>query len=75
MMARLPRVSGRQAVRAFEHAGFVVRRRRGSHVILVKSGSPVTLSVPDHREVATGTLRGLIRNAGMTVDEFRDLLA
>ena len=73
-MARLPRVSGRQAVRAFERAGYEVRRQRGSHIALGKTGSPVTLSVPNHREVATGTLRALIRKAGLTVDEFRELL-
>jgi len=45
-------------------------RHRGSHMILVKEGSMVTLSVPDHREVAKGTLRGLIRSSGLTVEEF-----
>ena len=73
-MARLPRVSGRQAVAAFERAGFQVRRRRGSHIIMVKPGFPETLSVPDHRELQTGTLRALIRKARMTVDQFRDLM-
>ena len=72
-MARLPRTSGRQAVRAFERAGFTVRRQRGSHIILTSVDSPVTLSVPDHRELATGTLRALIRKAGLSVDEFREL--
>jgi len=42
-------------------------------MILVKAGSMVTLSVPDHREVAKGTLRSLIRSSGMTVKEFLDL--
>ena len=73
-MAQLPTVSGRQAVAAFERAGFEVRRQRGSHVILVKAGITATLSVPDHRELKPGTLRALIRKAGLTVDQFAELV-
>ncbi|MCH7997849.1 MAG: type II toxin-antitoxin system HicA family toxin [Chloroflexi bacterium] len=73
-MPRLPRVSGRQAVSAFERAGFEIRRQRGSHIIMTKPASPETLSVPDHREIRIGTLRALIRKAGLTVDQFEDLL-
>jgi len=69
-MTRLPTVSGRQAVAAFESAGFEVRRQRGSHIVLVKPGFPETLSVPDHRQLKPGTLRALIRKAGLTVDKF-----
>ena len=71
-MARLPAVSGRQAVAAFEKAGFEVRRQRGSHIILVKPGLPATISVPDHRQLKPGTLRALIRKAGLTVDQFTE---
>jgi predicted RNA binding protein YcfA (HicA-like mRNA interferase family) len=49
-------------------------RQRGSHVVLLKAGSIASLSVPQHRELAPGTLRSLIRAAGMTVEEFADLL-
>lgn len=73
-MPRLPVISGREAVRAFERAGWKVSRREGSHIILTKAGMAVTLSVPDHREVRRGTLRSLIRNAAMTVEEFVSLL-
>ena len=73
-MARLPTVSGRQAVAAFERAGFEVKRQRGSHVILVKAGITATLSVPDHRQLKPGTLRALIRKSGLTVDEFAELV-
>ena len=69
-MPALPSVSGRKVVRAFEKIGWQVARQRGSHIILVKEGEMATLSVPDHREVAKGTLRSLIRAAGITVDEF-----
>lgn len=73
-MPALPQVSGRETVRAFESFGWQVVRQRGSHVILVKEGSIVTLSVPDHKEIAKGTLRSLVRSAGLTVSEFADAL-
>lgn len=73
-MSALPVLSGRQAVRAFEKLGWQVARRRGSHIILVREGVNVTLSIPDHKEVAKGTLRSLIRAAGLTVDEFVSVL-
>lgn len=69
-MAAVPSVSGRKVVRAFERLGWQVARQRGSHIILVKEGEMATLSVPDHKEVARGTLRSLIRAAGTTVDAF-----
>ncbi len=69
-MASLPVLSGREAVKAFCRDGWQEARQRGSHVILVKPGSMVTLSVPDHREIAKGTLRSLIRSSGLTMDEF-----
>ncbi len=74
MGAKLPVLSGRDVVRAFAVAGWETARQRGSHIILVKPGSIATLSVPDHREVAKGTLRSLIRDAGLTVEEFVALL-
>jgi len=49
-------------------------RQKGSHIILTKAGYMATLSVPDHKEVAKGTLRSLIRSAGLTVSEFLDVL-
>ena len=69
-MPRLPVISGQEALRAFERAGWHTDRQRGSHVILLKSGHVASLSVPLHRELAPGTLRSLIRAAGMTVEEF-----
>jgi len=70
MAPPLPVLSGREVVRVFEALGWSVARQSGSHIILVKQGETTTLSVPDHREVAKGTLRGLIRAAGVTVAEF-----
>ena len=69
-MAQVPLLSGREVVRSFEKFGWQVVRQRGSHIILVKEGARATLSVPDHKEVARGTLRSLIRAAGLTVEEF-----
>ena len=69
-MPALPVLSGRRAVRAFEKLGWQVARQRGSHIILIKEGSVATLSVPDHKEIAKGTLRSLIRSAELTVEEF-----
>ena len=73
-MASIPVVSGRETVKVFESLGWEVARQRGSHIILVRDGDIETLSVPDHREVAKGTLRSLIRSAGITTDEFQEVL-
>jgi predicted RNA binding protein YcfA (HicA-like mRNA interferase family) len=69
MASTLPVMNGREVVRIFERLGWRFVRQKGSHMILVKTGEMVTLSVPDHSEVAKGTLRKLIRTAGI-VDEF-----
>jgi len=68
-------VSGREARRAFETAGWVFDRQRGSHMVLTKAGAPGNLTIPDHRELDRGLLRGLIRDAGITVEDFVALLA
>ena len=73
-MPRLPVISGREAVRAFERAGWKVSRQEGSHIILTKTKMRVTLSVPDHQVVKRGTLRSLIRKSGLTVQEFLSLV-
>ena len=70
LMAELPLLSGPEVVKVFESFGWAQARQRGSHMILVLEGHPATLSVPDHKEVARGTLRSLIRSAGLTVEEF-----
>jgi len=69
-MQKLPLLSGREVVKVFERLGWEVARQRGSHIILVKGKHIATLSVPDHREIARGTLRSLIARAGITVEEF-----
>jgi predicted RNA binding protein YcfA (HicA-like mRNA interferase family) len=73
-MAKQPVVSGAEAVKAFQRAGWRVDRQRGSHVVLQKPGHVASLSVPQHAELAPGTLRALIRAAGMSVEDFAALL-
>jgi len=66
----LPLLSGRRVSQAFVRMGWRVARQRGSHIILVKPGHIASLSVPDHREVARGTLRSLLRAAGVDLADF-----
>lgn len=75
-MGRLPVVSGREAIKALSKAGFVEVRQSGSHVVVQKKmpGTTNTIVVPDHSELATGTLRAIIRKSGLSVDEFVALL-
>ena len=63
-----PRVSGAQAIRALEKLGFVVTRQRGSHVVL-RHGT-IGCVVPNHCELKTGTLAGVLKQAGVTVEQF-----
>ncbi|MBX9677803.1 MAG: type II toxin-antitoxin system HicA family toxin [Gemmataceae bacterium] len=64
----------REALRAFEKLGWVQDRQVGSHIIMVKDGEIASLSVPAKNPIAKGTLRSLIRSAGITVDEFKNAL-
>ena len=73
-MARLPTISGRAALDAFIKDGLSFVRQRGSHMILIKPGHVASLSVPDHKELAKGTLRSLLRCAGITPERFIELL-
>lgn len=74
-MRALPVVSGREVVKALEKIGYVFDRQRCSHMILRQQNPPHRrLTVPDHKEVAKGTLRAIIQQAGVTVEEFKDLL-
>lgn len=74
-MTRLPVVSGRDAVKALRHVGYDLDHQTGSHMILRRREPPFRrLTVPNHKELAKGTLRAIIREAGLTVDEFAALL-
>lgn len=73
-MGKLGNISGKETLKAFQRAGWQLVGQVGSHAVLTRLGMRVNLSVPQHKELSTGTLRALIRAAGMTVDEFLDLL-
>jgi predicted RNA binding protein YcfA (HicA-like mRNA interferase family) len=73
-MTKLPRVSGRECVRAFERVGFYFKRQVGSHVILRRDDPFCQVVVPNHRELDRGTLRAIIQSAGLSADEFVKLL-
>jgi predicted RNA binding protein YcfA (HicA-like mRNA interferase family) len=75
-MSKLPKINGNAALKAFERAGFQLVRTTGSHHILKREGHQFLLSLPIHgsKDVGSGLLRKLIRAAGLTVEEFCDLL-
>jgi predicted RNA binding protein YcfA (HicA-like mRNA interferase family) len=73
-MSKLPVISGVKAVKTFHAFGFFISRQTGSHCIMEKTGLDVTLSVPLHKELKRGTLRNLIKDAGLSVDEFVTML-
>ena len=73
-MGKLGNISGKEAVKAFEKAGWVKVGQVGSHLVMTKPNIRVNLSIPQHKELSIGTLRALIRNADMSVDEFLALL-
>jgi predicted RNA binding protein YcfA (HicA-like mRNA interferase family) len=71
----LPRVSGRDVVKALIKVGYERDRQRGSHIIPRQLAYPHRrIAFPDHTEVAQGTLRSIIRETGLTVSEFKDIL-
>jgi predicted RNA binding protein YcfA (HicA-like mRNA interferase family) len=70
----LPRISGRECVAALEKVGFVFKRQQGSHMVLRRDVPFAQVVVPDRKELDRGTLRAIIRQAGLSVDEFSRLL-
>jgi predicted RNA binding protein YcfA (HicA-like mRNA interferase family) len=74
-VSALPQVSGREAVGALAKIGYEKDRQKGSHIVLRQTAYPhLRLVVPDHKEIAKGTLRAIIKQAGLTIEEFNDLL-
>jgi predicted RNA binding protein YcfA (HicA-like mRNA interferase family) len=72
-VSRLPVCSGANAVKAFNKIGYAFDHQTGSHIIL-RHASGRRLTVPNHRELAKGTIRALIREAGLTKEQFSELL-
>ncbi len=74
-MAKLPVVSGREAVKAFKKNGWkVIRRAKSRHIIMKKEGMLTTLSIPEHKVLDRGLLRSLIRDAYISIEKFNELL-
>lgn len=73
-MSKLPSVSGRECAKALGKVGFYLKRQEGSHMILRRDDPFAQLVVPDHKELDRGTLRAIIRQAALGVDEFIKLL-
>ncbi|HEY6343271.1 MAG TPA: type II toxin-antitoxin system HicA family toxin [Bryobacteraceae bacterium] len=73
-MSHLPVISGRACVRAVERAGFRTVRQVGSHIVLRRDEPFCQIVVPDHKTLDRGTLRAILRSAGLTPERFRELL-
>lgn len=73
-MSKLPQISGRECVKALEKVGFYFMRQRGSHMVLCRDEPFALIIVPNHKELDKGTLRAIIRDASLRVDEFLKLL-
>ncbi len=73
-MSKLPRISGRECQRALDKAGFHFKRQEGSHIVLRRDSPYAQVVVPDHKELDRGTLRSILRFAGLSVEQFIDLL-
>lgn len=73
-MTKLPLVSGRQCVKALAKAGFQFKRQEGSHMVLRREYPFCQVTVPDHKELDRGTLRGILKQAGISPEEFRKLV-
>ena len=73
-MKQLPRISGQECVKALDKEGFYFKRQHGSHIILRRDNPFAQLVVPNHKELDRGTLRAIIRQADLSVEEFIKLL-
>ena len=73
-MPPVPLLKPAIVVKAFENLGWEIARQKGSHIIMTREGHLATLSIPKHPEIARGTLRSLINRAGLSVEEFIDVL-
>ena len=73
-MNKLPVVSGRECIKALERVGFQIIRQKGSHISLIRTDPFAQVVVPDHKELDRGTLRSILRQAGITPEEFVELL-
>ena len=73
-MTKLPVISGKEAIKALSKAGFYLKRQKGSHIILRRDSPFAQVTVPNHPIIDRGTLRSILNQAGLTLEEFSDLL-
>ena len=73
-MSKLPVVSGRECIKALSKRGFHFKRQEGSHIVLRRDNPFAQVVVPDHKELDRGTLKSIIRMAGLSTDDFLKLL-
>ena len=73
-MSKLPQISGRDCLKVLTKSGFYLKRQKGSHMIMRRDDPFAQVVIPDHKILDRGTLRGIIRQAGLNVDEFLSLL-
>ena len=74
-MSKLPRgMSGKEVVKALRRAGFYVKRRKGSHIVLRRDSPFAQVVVPDHKSVDTGTLATILNGANLSVEDFIKLI-
>jgi predicted RNA binding protein YcfA (HicA-like mRNA interferase family) len=69
-MSKLPVISGKDCIKALERLGFIIKRQEGSHIVLRKDNPFCQLVVPNHKTLDRGTLRAIIRQANLSIDEF-----
>jgi predicted RNA binding protein YcfA (HicA-like mRNA interferase family) len=72
-VSKLPSISGRDCIKSLQKIGFYKKRQEGSHIILRRDNPFAQVVVPNHQELAKGTLRAIIRDSGLSVDEFISL--
>lgn len=73
-MSKIPVISGKECIKALEKFGFYIKRQWGSHIVLRKDNPFCQLVVPNHKTLDRGTLRAIIRQADLSVEEFRKVL-
>lgn len=73
-MSKPPLISSKKCIQALQKIGFEVDRQKGSHIIVVRDEPAASISIPERKEIPRGTLRNIIRQAGLTVEEFIELL-
>lgn len=74
-MPQVPLITPKEVIKVFEMFGWEVARQKGSHIIMTKTGNIATLSIPNHKQVARGTLRSLIVKSGLSIEQFIERIA